>query len=187
MNMNTSLGFLIRDGLESDIDACLALDHSYITDYVWQMHTDENGDESRQISFKTQRLPRSLESVYEVDERRLRLTLPAEHSFVVAVEKTSGDLLGYLTMRNDPAYQIGWLQDVVVSAPYRHGRIGSRLVNIARIWAKEHGLIQVTAEVHTRNYPAIAFCQQVGFKFCGFNDRYFPNHDIAVFFTQPVR
>lgn len=184
--MNTSLSFLIRDGLEDDIAVCLALDHRYKSDHVWQMNMEENGG-AWQIAFKTQRLPRSMEAIHEADERRLRLALPPEQAFLVALEKTSGELLGYLAMRNDPVYRAAWIQDVVVAAPYRRGRIGSRLVNVARGWANEHSLTQITAEAHTRNYPAIAFYQHLGFKFCGFNDRYFPNHDIAVFFTQPVR
>ncbi|MCH7578108.1 MAG: hypothetical protein IH822_10020, partial [Chloroflexi bacterium] len=31
--MSTSFSFLIRDGLESDLDACLELDHTYQTEY----------------------------------------------------------------------------------------------------------------------------------------------------------
>jgi GNAT superfamily N-acetyltransferase len=76
---------------------------------------------------------------------------------------------------------------VVVSYPYRRHRIGARLLTVARQWASEHGLIQILAEIHTQNHPGIAFCQQAGLKFCGFNEQYFPNHDIAIFFGQSLR
>jgi len=184
--MSTSLGFVIRDGLDKDIGACLGLDHHYETDFVWQMNMDERGGQWS-ISFNKQRLPRTLETEYGADERRLRLATPPEHCFLVAVAKDSSDILGYMTMRHDPVYRAAWLQDVVVSAPYRRHRIGTRMMNIARQWALEHGLDQITVENHTENYPGIAFCQQLGFKFCGFNDHYFPNQDIAVFFSQSLR
>jgi GNAT superfamily N-acetyltransferase len=184
--MSTSLGFVIRDGLETDIPACLGLDHHYSTEFVWQMNIEERAGQWN-IAFNTQRLPRTLEALYEADEHRLRLALPGEQCFLVAVAKDSPDILGYLTMRHDPVYRAAWIQDVVVSYPYRRRRIGTRLVNIARQWAKEHGLIQVTIENNTQNYPGIAFCQQLGFKFCGFDDQYFPNQDIAVFFSQSLR
>jgi GNAT superfamily N-acetyltransferase len=184
--MSTSLGFVIRDGLEKDIEACLGLDHHYETDFVWQMNIDERGGQWT-IAFNKQRLPRTLETVYTADEHRLRLALPSEHCFLVAVDKESPEILGYMTMRHDPVYRSAWIQDIVVSAPYRRHRIGTRLVNVARQWAKEHQLDQISIENNTKNYTGIAFCQQIGFKFCGFNDQYFPNQDIAVFFSQSLR
>jgi GNAT superfamily N-acetyltransferase len=184
--MSTSLGFLIRDGLESDIAACLGLDHHYETDFVWQMNLEERAGQWN-ISFTTQRLPRTLEAVYAANEHRLRLAIPPEHCFLVAVAKDSPEILAYMTMRQDPVYHAAWIQDVMVSFPYRRHRIGTRLLNIARQWAKEHDLSHIAIENTTQNYPGIAFCQQSGFKFCGFNDRYFPNQDIAVFFNQSLR
>jgi hypothetical protein len=45
----------------------------------------------------------------------------------------------------------------------------------------------VTLETQTKNYPGILFSQANGMVFCGFNDRYFSNGDIAVFFSQTLR
>lgn len=184
--MVSSTGFLIRDGLEGDIAACLRLDHGYDTDYVWQVSLLENS-EQRQITFQKQHLPRTLETEYTADERRLRLALPAEHCFMVAAMRDGGELMGYLSLRQDPVYQTAWIQDVVVSRPYRRHRIGTRLVSAARQWIRERSITRIMLETQTRNYPAILFAQQIGFAFCGFNDHYFPNEDIAVFFSQTLR
>ncbi|GIL13451.1 MAG: GNAT family N-acetyltransferase [Chloroflexi bacterium] len=184
--MDSPLGFVIRDGLESDIRACLELDHHYETDYVWQMTVSDEPGEWR-AAFKTQRLPRTLEAEYPSDEQRLRLALAPDQCFLVVAGKTEPDILAYLTMRRDPVYRLALIQDLVVSRPYRRRRIATRLLNVARRWAQEQGLIQLTIENHTRNYPGIAFCKQAGFVFCGFNDRYFPNQDIAIFFSQSLR
>src|SRR5690242_19883877 len=119
--MSTSLGFVIRDGLETDIPACLGLDHHYSTEFVWQMNVEERAGQWN-ISFKNQRLPRVLETAYEADENRLRLALPSNQCFLVAVAKDSPELLGYMTMRHEPVHRAGWIQDVVVSAPYRRRR-----------------------------------------------------------------
>jgi ribosomal protein S18 acetylase RimI-like enzyme len=184
--MSTSLGFIIRDGLETDIETCLGLDHRYESDFVWQMNVEESPGEWR-IRFATQRLPRTLETTYPAHESHLRLALPPEQCFLVAAAKDTGETLGYLTLRPEPAHRTAWLQNVVVSMPYRRRRIGTRLVNVARQWAKERDLDQIMAEQRTQNYPGIAFCQALGFKFCGYNDHYFPNLDIAVFFSQTLR
>lgn len=184
--MSTSLSIVIRDGLEGDLPACLALDHTYETEHVWQMTVNEQpGD--WQISFTTQPLPRTLETEYPSDAHRLSLALPPDQCFLVVASKENQDILAYLTMRCDPVYSAALIQDLVVSRPYRRRRIATRLVHVARQWAKEHQLTQMTIETYTRNYPGIAFCRASGFTFCGFNDQYYPNQDIAVFFGQSLR
>jgi len=184
--MSTTLSFLIRDGLESDVEPCSKLDHLYETDYVWQMNIQQEVG-SWQVTFKTERLPRTLEAKYPSDERRINLALPDNQCFLVAVSRDEPELLAYLTMRNDPVYHIALVQDLVVSRPYRRHGIGKRLLSVARTWAKEHQLTRLMVEIQTKNYPGINFCQSSGFAFCGFNDRYMPNQDIAVFFSQSIR
>ncbi len=179
-------GFLIRDGLPSDIPACLALDHTYQTDFIWQVNITENhGD--WQINLTTQRLPRTVDLMHNASEDRLRQALPRQQGFLVAISKDDNDLLGYVALYNDEAHDIAWMQDIVVSRPYRRHHIATRLLNVARAWAKEQGRSRLMVETRTQNYPAIAFCQQSGLKFCGFNDHYFINQDIAVFFCQSLR
>lgn len=181
--MSTSLGFVIRDGVRNDIPACLALDHEYETEYVWQMRLQEDVDQ-RQIIFQTEKLPRKLETGWPFSERRLTLALPDAQCFLVAQSREEDrEILGYLTMRADPVYQIAQLQDLVISTPYRRRKIGTRLLTVARKWARERQFLRLTAEVQTRNYPAILFCQRSGLAFCGFNDQYFPHQDIAIFFS----
>lgn len=184
--MATTISVVIRDGLETDIERCLALDHHYETDHVWQMSLFEEVGQW-QVSFKRENLPRTIEQEYPGDARRLSAALPDEHCFLVAQHRDSDEVIGYLTMRNQPPHRIALIQDVLVSRPYRGHGIGTRLLKVARNWAREHDLSQLMAEVQTKNYPGILFCQSAGFTFCGFNDHYFLNQDIAVFFSQPVR
>jgi ribosomal protein S18 acetylase RimI-like enzyme len=182
----TSFNFVIRDAIEADIEACLILDHSYETDYVWQMTISPQA-ESWQIIFKKERLPRSNEILYPIDETRLRLALPPEMCYLVAAGKDEPIMLGYLTMRPQVVHQIALIQDIIVSRQFRKHGVGSRLLAVARRWAQEHGAQQLLVETRTRNYPAIEFLQSQGLSFCGFNDQYFRNQDIAVFFGQSLR
>ncbi len=184
--MSSTLGFLIRDGLESDLSACLALDHHYETDYVWQMSVAEDRG-NWQITFNTQHLPRTLQTEFPPSEYRLRLALDDRQCFLVAAARDHHEILGYLTMQPDPGHQLAYIRDLVVSRPYRQKRIATKLVAIARQWAKEQTLTRLIIETQTQNYPSIQFCQQSGFMFSGYNDHYFLNQDIALFFSQPVR
>lgn len=182
----TSFRFLIRDGLEKDINACLALDHSYHTENVWQMSVKQDSGQW-EVMFKTERLPRSLEIDYPADEKRLRASLPSDQCFVVAVGRDDPEILGYLAMHLDRASGIALVQDVVVSRKFRRQHVGSRLMGIARQWAQEHDARQFMLQTQTKNYPGIQFAQAIGLTFCGFNDQYFENQDIAVFFGEPLR
>lgn len=209
--------FIIRDALDSDLAACLALDHRYSSDYVWQMNIQQATGEWL-VSFKTERLPRLLEAEYLTSDHRLRLTLPSDQCLLVAVRREAasvlpdvlnepedngnlGDqiedapppplsdntVLGYLSMRHEPARQVGWIQDFVVDREYRRMGIGTRLLKVARRWAYEHAITRLMVETQTRNFPSISFCLSSGFAFCGYNDRYFENQDIAIFFGQTLR
>jgi hypothetical protein len=58
---------------------------------------------------------------------------------------------------------------------------------VARKWAMEQNLVRITVETQTKNYPCIKLCQKAGLEFCGFNDQYFQNKDIALLFSQSLR
>jgi ribosomal protein S18 acetylase RimI-like enzyme len=182
----STTSFLIRDGLASDVEACQNIDHRYQTDFVWQMTLNEQVG-SWNVTFRKDRLPRTIETEYLHNPEHLKLVLGDEHCFLVAVSRDSNEVLGYLTMWHDRMHDLGQIQNIVVDFPLQRHRIGSRLYAVARKWAEEHKLSRLMAEVRTQNYPGIAFCQQMGMHFCGFNDHYLRDQDIAVFFTQSVR
>ena len=183
--MSTPTPFLIRDGLDADLPALLALDHRYETDTVWQMTLRQ--EDGWLIGFRTERLPRQIEITYPASVEQFQPFLPDDHCFLVATRRDDSTPLGYLTMRHDAVHQIGFIGDLVVTRPHRRTGIGSRLINVAGLWAKERGVTRLILETQTKNYPAILFIQAIGFTFCGYNDQYFRNRDIAVYFSQSLR
>jgi hypothetical protein len=68
---------MIRDGMASDIPACVALDHTYETEIVWQLHlAAEQG--AWRVQFRQERLPRLVEYRYPTSAERLAKFLPPE-------------------------------------------------------------------------------------------------------------
>jgi ribosomal protein S18 acetylase RimI-like enzyme len=183
--MPQAVNLIIRDALADDVPLCLALDHIYETDHVWQMHIRH--DEGVSASFRPERLPRTLEVRRQPEADRLTRALSPEACFLIAQEKGAEGVLGYLVMQRDPMQHIGQIVDFAVDRPARRCGIGGRLMLVAGAWGREHGMTRLQAAVETTNQPAIAFLTAIGFTFCGFNDRYFTNRDIAVFFSQPIR
>ncbi len=176
--------FTIRDAAEGDVLACAQLDISYETDYVWQMDVrDEAG--AIAVGLRTVRLPRLMRVVYPRDQDMLAASFQRHDCFLVA--ETSGVVRGYIRMRLDTGPGNAWVTDLAVGRFWRRQGIGSALLGEAYTRARDQGMHWLTVETQTKNYPGICFCQKHGLTFCGFNDRYYPNHDIAIFFGQNVR
>lgn len=179
--------YIIRDATSSDIPKCVAIDHSYSTDIVWQMNSF-NDDGVWQISFRSGRLPRSIEVQRPTFALRLQQSLAPEQCFLIATDQEDAStVLGYMIMHVDGVYRTATIYDLVVDRPLRQTGIATRLLRIARQWAQERDIQRILAEVRTKNYPAIQFFQKNGLSFCGFNDQYLPAQDIAVFFGQTLR
>ncbi|MDE2855535.1 MAG: GNAT family N-acetyltransferase [Chloroflexota bacterium] len=176
---------IFRDGVESDIPYCLALDSDFESEHVWQMTVQEVGDEI-QVNCRKQRLPRQLQSRHVTDPHHLESALRRGYCFVVVQDKSSNHILGYVSMRVDEGSRVAYLQDIVIDRPFRRRSLGSRLVHVARVWAGEYNLRQILFEIPTTNFPCILFAKAMGFSFCGFNDHHFANREIAIFFSLSI-
>lgn len=184
MNTKKRSQFIVRElRPDAELALCLALDHSYVTEHVWQMDVREEGDETL-VRYRTVRLPRFMDVAYPRDRENLSLSWERRDCFLVAA--ADDILLGYVNLRIDAVRTRGWIQDLVVGKSFRRRRIGSALLEQATRWAVLHHIDHLTLEMQTKNYPAIQFAQAQGFVFCGFNDHYYMNQDIAVFFGRNV-
>ena len=175
---------IIRPAELTDLDVCLKLDPSYSTESVWQMELDVK-DTQTVVSFRTVRLPRSMRTEYPHDRDQLIAGWKRCDGFLVALEGER--IVGYVALRAQPVESAAWVSDLVVERRHRRLGVGTRLINAAGEWARSRQLKWLVMEAQTKNHPIICFCQKQGFEFCGFNDRYYANQDIAVFFARSVR
>ena len=174
----------VRPAVLADVNACLALDHTYATDHVWQMRVHES-DANVSVSFQTVRLPRLMRAEYPRALEQLLDDWQQGEGFFVA--EVDGEVRGYLDGRIQPWQDLLWVMNLAVDKDLRRRGLGSALVRHARQWAKEQGLQGMLVEAASKNYPALHFYEKLGFRFCGFNDQYYLNQDIAVFFVQALR
>lgn len=177
-------GVKVRSGQESDFARCLALDASYETDYVWQV---DNRVQSKQIevAFHTVRLPRAMAVPYPRTHKQLTTAWQSCDTMFVT-EDATGALVGYIVLAKRAAQAAAWVSDLVVARKLRRQGTGSALLAEAAKWARAESLSCLIAEAQTKNYPALCFYQKQGLSFCGFQDRYYPNQDIAVFLSKSV-
>jgi ribosomal protein S18 acetylase RimI-like enzyme len=174
----------VRPAVPADLKQCAALDHHYTTERVWQMsRREDNG--AVMVSFHSVRLPRSMRVRYPRDPSHLWSDWRQWDSFLVAEQE--GYIRGYVGLNAPATEDKGWIRDLIVGRPYRRHGIGTMLLHQAMQWATERNLRHLTLEMQSKNYPAIRFCQKHGFLFSGFNESYYPNQDIALFFSLKLR
>jgi GNAT superfamily N-acetyltransferase len=174
----------IRPARPRDLRYCGMLDHSYVTDRVWQMDIREENGVVTSV-FREAHLPREIRVEYPRQNDHLMAGWQRRDGFFVAEEES--ELCGYVALTAQPEHNIAWVGDLVVDRNMRRRGVGTLLLQAAAQWGRDEGLDRRVIEVPTKNYPAIRFCQSRGLSFCGYSDRYWPNQDIALFFGESLR
>jgi len=170
----------IRPADLQDFGQLLNLDHSYQTSYVWQMdRTFEEGQIS--IFFREIRLPRHVKVDYPHSPKFLTQTLPQATLLVAILDNLP---VGYVSVVEHLAPNSSWVTDLVVDEKSRRKGIGTALLMSAQEWTIRKNLKKIILEMQSKNFPAIRFAQKLGFEFCGYNDHYYSNRDIALFFAR---
>lgn len=192
---------ILRTATLADLEACIELDADSQTDHVWQM---EEREESGGISvrFQAVRLPRAMQVAYP--RRRDDLVSCWENGSLVLVTSDRPAVAEWEPPDSPPqgeerpqiyaycqldavAWQgTGWISHLIVDRRRRRMGIGAAMLKAGILWGRKSGLKRLMAAVQTKNYPGISFCQKFGFVFSGFNDHYYPNRDIALFFSLRI-
>ena len=180
----------IRPPTSADIPKLVEIDHDYVSDHVWQMEVQrESGqkptDLRLEIIFRQLRLPRSVRVDYPREAKELMNDWKDRACILVAALK--GEAVGYASMMLSIAPHTSWMTDRVVMRRVRRQGIGSALVLAGQDWAWHKNCYRMVLEMQPKNYPAICLAQKLGYDLSGYNDHYFLNHDIALFFSKTLR
>ena len=184
MSTSDRLPITVRPATQDDLPRLVAFDHSYSTDYVWQMDRREEENQINAI-FRQVRLPRSVRVMYPREVESLAETWSKRRLFLVA--EARGEAQGYLSVVDGLIPHTGWIIEFAVERRMRRQGLGTVLVTSAVHWARKAKLNRLIIETQSKNYPAICFCQKHGFTFCGYSDQYFANQDIALFFGMSLK
>lgn len=182
--------YLIRQGSETDLVSCRALDHSFSTQHVWQLTVRDESD-SPTIRFHQVRLPRPLDFENLPQQALLQQATQPPQLMLVAEERVGGAarILGYLTLIPEEAQALFRVTHFVVTRTRRGEGIGSNLLSAAETCSRamaenQAGARRIRIETQSTNYPAIRYLLRSGFVFCGYDEQYYANGEIAVFFSR---
>jgi ribosomal protein S18 acetylase RimI-like enzyme len=144
-----------------------------------------NDEDQLGVSFRQIRLPRSMRVEYPRDPWELTEDWPNGGSLLVACDKEE-NRVGYINLQK--GFALGTIQvtDLVALRRLRRQGIGTALLLAAQAWGAEHDGHRLVLEMQSKNYPAICLAGKLGYEFSGYRDRYYPNQDIALFFTRQI-
>jgi ribosomal protein S18 acetylase RimI-like enzyme len=174
----------IRPAVSADLSLLLALDHTCQSEYVWQMDIVREQGQSGAI-FREIRLPRPVTVRYPRPPQALAEGWGKRSGVLVAL--IGEQPAGYVRLNDALVPGTAWIIDLVVAPRYRRQGIGTGLVLEAQSWAAERKNTRAQLEMSSKNQPAIRLAQKLGYEFCGYNDRYYDNQDITLFFTRTLR
>ncbi len=175
----------IRPPVAADIPRLIALDHSLSSEAVWQLELRRDSAEQFSASFREVRLPRPTAVTFPYDPRALAEEWTRASMMRVAL--TEGRPAGYLCLQERPGAQAAWVAKLAVDYPYRRQGMGGALLQAAETWAAQKPLRRLILETQSKNLPMIRLAQKFGYEFCGYNDRYFPTLDVALFFGKDLK
>jgi ribosomal protein S18 acetylase RimI-like enzyme len=175
----------IRPAEVSDLPYLVKIEHTYQSLYVWQMdRIIEDGQIV--INFRQTRLPRPMHVEYAGSHPLLNQENWSRYQAVLVA--TIAQLpVGYIGLSDQFAPKTLWVTDCVVREDQRRQGIGAALILAAQEWGAEHGFRKAILEMQSKNHPAIQLAGKLGYEFCGYNDHYFVNQDIALFFSRALR
>jgi ribosomal protein S18 acetylase RimI-like enzyme len=171
----------IRPVIEEDIPILIKINHSYRTQFVWQMDLNQDGGQIF-INFREIRLPRPINVEYPRYPSQLLGDWRDRSALLIA--QLNDDVVGYISLSDKKSPTSTWVTDLVVSTTYRRKGIGSALLMAGEEWAGKRNNRRIIIEMQSKNTPAIKMAMKMGFEFSGYNDHYYSNQDIALFFSQ---
>jgi len=176
--------FEIRPAIASDLPSLMALDHSSLSDYVWQLELRREAGQAT-ANFREVRLPRSIEVKYPRNPSSLADDWTRHDIVLVALHE--GNPIGYTCATDEHASTVARVIDLVVAPERRRQGAASALLTATQAWASERGVRRLILEMQSKNQGCIRLAQKFGYEFCGYNDQYYPTGDVALYFGRALK
>jgi GNAT superfamily N-acetyltransferase len=182
--VRTMAEILVRQAVSPDIELLAKFDHTVKTECVWQMM--QSIDAGKIVtSFVENHLPREMRLTYPKSPDTLLERWKDYSSVLVACINSAP--VGYITFTTSFAPYIVWIKDLVVDELWRRKSVATTLIQAVNSWGTARHYVRMSIEMSSKNYPAINFVKKCGFDFSGYDDNFFNNNDIALFFSRFIK
>ena len=174
----------LRPTVASDLSRLMGFDHSITSESVWQLELRrETGQVT--VAFREVRLPRAVTIMYPHNPFALADDWVRRSMMYTAY--IGLDPAGYISLLERGTDSVVWVTDLVVNLANRRQGVASALLAAAQDWAADRSHRRLILEMQSKNYPGIRLAQNFGYEFCGYNDHYYLNQDVALFFAKTIK
>ena len=161
-----------------------AIDLSFESDYVWKTQMLE-GLDSFESSFQRIRLPKTIRVSFQAyPPANLDILIRQREVLSVRYEDK---IIGYARLEQDETVNRLILKTGGIVPEYRKKGIGTVLMDRIMEIARHNNIRSVICMVQAKNDPAIHFLLSKGFIFSGYQEFFFRNMEIGLFFSKNVR
>lgn len=174
----------LRPTIPTDLSRLMAFDHTTTSDSVWQLELRRDTGQVT-TTFREVRLPRSIKVAYPHNPFALADDWVRKSMMYTAV--IGADPVGYISLLERGTASVVWVTDLVVDGGSRRRGVGGALLAAGQGWAEARSHRRLIFEVQSKNVPGIRLAQKSGFEFCGYNDHYYINQDVALFFSKVLK
>jgi GNAT superfamily N-acetyltransferase len=174
----------IRPTVANDLSRLMGFDHSITSESVWQLELRREPGQVN-ASFREVRLPRSVKIEYPHNPFALADDWVRKSMMYTGL--MGQDPVGYISLLERGAASVVWVTDLVVNVAQRRKGVASALLMAAQDWAANRSHRRLILETQSKNLPAVRLAQKFGYEFCGYNDHYYINQDVALFFAKALK
>jgi ribosomal protein S18 acetylase RimI-like enzyme len=174
----------LRPTVAPDLSRLMSFDHSVVSEAVWQLELRRDTGQVT-AAFREVRLPRSITVTYPHTQFALADDWVRRSMMYTAF--IGADVVGYISLLERGSASVVWVTDLVVDAAHRRMGVGSALLAAGQDWAASRAHRRLMLEMQSKNMPAIRLAQKFGYEFCGYNDHYYINQDVALFFGKVLK
>ena len=174
----------LRPTIATDLSRLMAFDHSINSESVWQLELRKDAGQVTS-AFREVRLPRTITVAYPHNPFALADDWVRKSMMYTA--HIGSDPVGYISLLERGTASVVWITDLVVDVASRRRGVASALLAAGQDWAASRSHRRLIFEMQSKNLPAIRLAQKFGFEFCGYNDHYYINQDVALFFAKILK
>ncbi len=174
----------IRPTVANDLSRLMSFDHSITSESVWQLELRRDTGQVA-ATFREVRLPRSVTITYPHNPFALADDWVRRSMMYTAC--IGQDPAGYISLLERGMDSVVWVTDLVVNVANRRQGVASALLVAAQDWAAGRSHRRLILEMQSKNLPGIRLAQKFGYEFCGYNDHYYLNQDVALFFAKTIK
>lgn len=168
----------------SDCPLITKIDLDFDSDFVWKSQIIDDLD-SYSIIFQTIKLPKTIHVPFQASNETALENMVKRKEVLIA--RYENQAVGFVRLEQDETNNRILMKTGGVKPEYRRKGIGSAILTSVQEIALNNGVSRLVCTVQAKNDPAIRFIMAKGFQFCGYQEFFFPNLEIALFFSKNIR